>query len=88
MNDDNIVIVNPINPIYHENQIYVSNAKPIDEPQYFSPAFEINEADSIRINTNFKLKDCLECCSGFFCFSMVCFVFFLFMGGATLFFNV
>lgn len=84
MNDDNIIIVNPINPIYHENQIYVSNAKPILEPQYFAPAFEINEREN---NTNFKLKDCLECCSGIFCFLIVCFAFFLFIGGAILFFN-
>jgi len=86
MNDDNIVIINPINPIYHENQIYVSNAKPIDEPQYFAPAFEINEGDSISINAKFNLKDCFVCLFGICCFSIVCFAFFLFMGGAILFF--
>jgi hypothetical protein len=82
MNDNSIIILNPINPIYHENKIYVSNATPILEPQHFASAFEMNEREN---NEKFNLKDCFVCLFGICCFSIVCFAFFLFMGGAILF---
>jgi len=81
--NDNHVIINPINPIYHENKIYVTNARPILEPQHFAPAFEMNEIEN---NTKFNLNDCFGCLFGICCFSAVCFAFFLFIGGAALFF--
>lgn len=81
---DNPII---INPIYYENTIHISDAKPILEPHHFACAIEEGETEMVSTNvkTN-NLKHCFRCLLCIFCLSIMCFLFFIFVGGAVLFF--
>jgi len=76
-----------VNLIYYENTIYVSDAKPILEPHHFVCAIEESEIALTSSDIqNSKFRHCFRCLLCIFCLSIVCFFFFIFVGGEILFF--
>ena len=79
-----------INPVYHENIIHINNATPTFEPEHFACALEIREREFAlgqNVEAALCFKKCLRWVLVTLWLSVICFIFFLFLGGAVIFYD-
>jgi len=79
--------MNVISPIYHDNIIHVDDAIHTGESFTEAVAIQVDEHETIAVfnNNNITFGRCRDNCFGLAIISILCFAFFIIMGGVGLF---